>query len=348
MKIKIPIKSLNRLSWMVAFLMSGIAGLILLHEKRIKEALLYTGLTAVTITLIGFFHVYVLAAFSKQMDINSVKFKRHRYWSTYIASAALYLIIWPVSIALFSTKPWMYDDWILMAVFIVGSVVINSVILMLHNTILLHTQKTHADLELSELKAAHAEAANLLLKQQIHPHFLFNALNTLKALYNKDPESGDSYLVHLASFLRASIFNHAAKVSRLDQELMILEDYVQMQKIRFGSALQCTIVLSEYSLQNFYLPSFSLQPLLENAIKHNELTEQTPLYVSVQQCEDRIVISNNLQKKTIKTDSANSGLANLSERYRLHSGDEVIIEVKENKFSVSIKLLTDEYSDHRR
>lgn len=340
MKIKIPVKSLNRLSWMVAFLMSGIVGLILLHEKRIKEAALYTGLTAITITLIGFFHVYILVAFSRKLDINSSEFKLYRYWSSYFASAVLYLSIWPVSISLFSTKPWVYDDWILMAVFVAGSVVINSVILMLHNTILLHTQKTHADLEISELKAAHAEAANLILKQQIHPHFLFNALNTVKALYNKDLESGDNYLVHLASFLRASIYNHAAKISRLDQELMILEDYVQMQKIRFGSALNCTIILSEYSLMNFYLPSFTLQPLLENAIKHNELTGLAPLYVLIEQQEDRIIISNNLQKKSIKTDSTNSGLANLAERYRLWSGDEVIIEVTENRFSVSIKLLT--------
>lgn len=346
MKTKIPIKSLNRLSWMVAFLMSGIVCLILLHEKRFKEAVLYTCLTMVTITVIGFFHVYILTFLSNRADPNSARFKRYRFVSTYIVSGSWYLIIWPLSIALFSTKPLVYHDWVLMVIFIFGSAVINSVILMLHNVILLQYQKTQADLEFSELKAAHAEAANLLLKQQIHPHFLFNALNTVKALYNTDLESGDYYLVHLARFLRASVFNHSAKASRLDHELSILQDYLQMQKIRFGSALNCIIVLDEHSLQTAHLPSFSLQPLLENAIKHNELTEQTPLHVFIEQRGERIVVSNNMRKKSIKTDSTNSGLANLSERYRLLSGDEVIIEVKENIFSVSIKLLSDENSDH--
>lgn len=341
MKKTIPSKSLNRLSWMLAFLMSGIACLILLHEKRFKEAVLYTGLTAFTIALIGFVHVNVLIILAKQKDIHPGKFKRFRFLSTYFASAAIYLIVWPASIAVFSTKPLIYDDWALMAVFAAGSIVINSVILMLHDTILLYTQKMQMDLEMAELKTAHTEAANLLLRQQIHPHFLFNALNTVKALYNKNPDSGDTYLVHLAGFLRASIFNHSASVSRLDQELMILEDYLQMQKIRFGSALYCVVDLPQTSLSRYYLPSFSLQPLLENAIKHNELTEHAPLHVFIEQQQGRIVISNNLQMKTIKADSTNSGLANLSQRYRLMSGDEVIIESKENKFSVSLKLLSE-------
>ncbi|MBE9461996.1 sensor histidine kinase [Dyadobacter subterraneus] len=341
MKNKVLSKSLNRLSWMLALLMSGIACLILLHEKRYREAVLYTVLTAFTIALIGFVHVKVMVILSKQKDINPGKFKRFRFLSTYLASAVIYLIVWPATISLFSTKPWIYDDWTLMAVFAAGSIVINSVVLVLHDTILMHSQKMQLDLELTELKAAHTEAANLLLKQQIHPHFLFNALNTVKVLYNKNLDSGDTYLVHLAGFLRASIFNRAASILRLDQELMIFEDYLQMQKIRFGAALFCVIDLPEQSLQHYYLPSFSLQPLLENAIKHNELTEHAPLHVLVEQQKEWIVVSNNLQKKLIKTDSTNSGLANLSQRYKLMSGSEVIIEMTENKFSVSLKLLSE-------
>ncbi|TKT90664.1 sensor histidine kinase [Dyadobacter frigoris] len=348
MKITIPTKSLIRLSWMIALLMSGIVFLIQVHDKRGEEIILYTAMTALTIASIAYFNIYMLIVLVKRFELNSYPFKLYRYLFTFSVSALIYLVIWPVVIFFFTNGFWVYHDWLLLGTFVLGSVMVNALVLMLHNTVLLYTVKVHADLELSRLQAAHAEAANLLLKQQIHPHFLFNALNTVKALYNKDLDLGDTYLVHLASFLRASVFNHAAKVSRLDQELMILEDYLQMQKIRFGTALQCNINLSEQSLQNFYLPSFSLQPLLENAIKHNELTEQAPLYVWIEQRGDRIVISNNLQSKSIRIDSTNSGLANLSERYRLWSGDEVIIEIKENKFSVSIKLLSDEYSDHRR
>lgn len=333
---------------MVALLMSGIVFLIQLHNKSGDQIMLYTGMTAFTVTSIAYFNIYMLVVLAKRFELNSYRFKLYRYLSTFLASAFVYLVIWPVVIFKFTNGVWVYHDWLLVVTFTAGSVLLNALLLMLHNTVLLYTVKVHADLEYSRLQASHAEAANLLLKQQIHPHFLFNALNTVKALYHTDLESGDTYLVHLARFLRASVYTHTAKVSRLDHELMILDDYLQMQKIRFGAALQCKIDLPEQSLTNLYLPSFSLQPLLENAIKHNELTEQCPLYVTIDQQKDRVVIGNNLQRKSIKTDSTNSGLANLAERYRLLSGDEVHIEEKENKFLVSIKLLPDEHSNHRR
>jgi LytS/YehU family sensor histidine kinase len=225
---------------------------------------------------------------------------------------------------------------------------VNTLMLVSQNFVILQTEKARADIEISYLKIAHAEAANLLLKQQIHPHFLFNALNMLKSLYRKDIEAGDTYIVHLANFLRASIFRQASKISRLDEELALLQDYLQMQQIRFGSALACTISVPTQSLKQYYLPTFSLQPLLENAIKHNELTEEMPLQIAIYQHNDRIVVRNNLQKKTVRESSTQNGLANLAERYRLLSEDQIIINEDPHFFSISIKLLTNENSDHRR
>jgi len=203
-----------------------------------------------------------------------------------------------------------------------------------------------SELELSKLKTANAEAMNLVLKQQIQPHFLFNALNTLKALYHKDAQTADTYLVHMADFLRASIFHNSANISTVEDEVKLLSDYLAMQHISFGTALVCTVNLPHETLKNFSLPSFSLQPLLENAIKHNNFTQEEPLNVNIRQDGDWLVVSNNLQKKKAKAASANYGLANLAERYRLWSGDEIIIKEDENTFSVSIKLLKDEYSNH--
>ncbi|HLZ88088.1 MAG TPA: hypothetical protein VKQ52_12625, partial [Puia sp.] len=142
------------------------------------------------------------------------------------------------------------------------------------------------------------------------------------------------------------VSQHGSQLSRLDEEITFLTDYLEMQKIRFGTALECAIHIPEENLTNRYLLSFSLQPLLENAIKHNELTEETPLRVCVYQSGDRVIVSNNLQKRSVKTFSANHGLANLAERYRLWSGDDIIIAEEENTFSVSIKLLTNEHSHH--
>lgn len=347
MKIVLPIKSLIGINWLLTVVFSGIVCLFLFQIKTEQHPILYGFMTATTISLISYTNIYVLIYLSKIYELNSKKFRIYRCAITYTVSAITYLIVWPI-FAFFSKKAWSHDDFALLMTFISSSALINTLILLLQDFVLLHTQKAHTELELSKLKTAHAEAANLLLQQQIHPHFLFNALNTVKVLYKKDSTAGDTYIVHLANFLRASIFTHSSKVSRLDEELALLKDYLEMQKFRFGSALCCIIALPNAILENFYLPSFSLQPLLENAIKHNELTEEAPLRVVVWHMNDRVIVSNNLQRKSVKTESTNNGLANLSERYRLLSSDDIIIKEEDKMFSVSIKLLSNEYSNHRR
>lgn len=344
----LPIKNLVRLNWLLAVAFSTIVFLFLffLMEESQMHKLFYMVITALAIGLIGFANVGILILLARRFGTGTKVFKQYRYLFTYFASVIIYLMLAPV-FNYASHKMNSYSPLVYFSIFVLASAVVNTVIIVLQDFIILHHYKAHTDLELSKLKTANAEAVNLLLKQQIHPHFLFNALNTLKALYRKDPAAGDTYIVHLANFLRASVFNHNSKVASLEDEVALLNDYLEMQKIRFGIALDCRIDLPEEILKNYYLPSFSLQPLLENAIKHNELTREMPLVVDIFCSDERVVVRNNLQKKTISVSSVNHGLANLAERYRLWTGDEVIIEEKENVFSVSIKLLTNEYSDHR-
>ena len=117
-----------------------------------------------------------------------------------------------------------------------------------------------------------------------------------------------------------------------------------MQKIRFDEALICTISIPDTSLDEAYVPSFSIQPLLENAIKHNELTKLSPLHIIITQENDRVKVTNNLKSKITNETSTGIGLANLSERYRILSGDEIFIENDRNTFSVSIKILNKQAS----
>lgn len=300
-------------------------------------------MTIVVIAIIGYANIYIVVLLNRKFGTKIKKFRRLRYIFSYLASATAYLVLWPMFKGYSDQKDFNIDLNSIMII-TVSSVVVNTLIIKLHDLILLQNEKSYDDLEFLKLKTAHAEAANLLLRQQIQPHFLFNALTTLKSLYHKDSLSGDTYIVHLASFLRASISNQNS-VSTLEQELDIVEDYLEMQKIRFGTALHFTITITGESLDRFYLPSFSLQPLIENAIKHNELTEELPLVVTITQQDDRIMVSNNLQKKTNEL-STHNGLANLNERYRLLSGDEIIIQETINFFQVSLKLLTHEYRNH--
>lgn len=344
----LPIKSLIRLNWLLVFTFTAIISLyfiFLLDEIPIYKVF-YMGMTALGIGSVAFVNVRILILLARTYSFKGKAFKRYRYFFTYTASAIIYLMLAP-AFDYFEHKGRLYPFPVFLVIFFISSILVNTVIILLQDFVILQADKSHADLELSQIKAAHAEATNLLLKQQIHPHFLFNALNTLKALYRKDPGAGDNYIVHLANFLRASVYNHAAKTSSLADELALLLDYLEMQKIRFGSALNCNIDLPFNILNDRYLPSFSLQPLLENAIKHNELTQQSPLVVNIFCSEGRIVVSNTLKKKNLNVTSTHHGLANLAERYSLLSGDEIIINENNEAFSVSIKLLNNEYSDHR-
>lgn len=345
MKAQLPVKRLNLLSCLLAAIIGIIFHIIVSHNSTNPKIHYFTFFTVLGVMLIGFADVFIMIILNKIYKTQSRKFRVLRYLITYPVSIIIYLLVWPI-IAYAAHNKWSYSDGGLFLAFVGSGFVINTMILILHDSVLLYEHKLHSELELSRLKAANAEAANLLLKQQIQPHFLFNALNTLKALYHNDTDTADTYIVHMANFLRASVFRHASNISGLEDELGLLNDYLAMQRMRFGTALNCSIAISKEDIKSYNLPSFSLQPLLENAIKHNNFTQQAPLNITIRQMGERLVFKNNIQRKKIKSPSTNYGLANLAERYRLCCGDDIIIEENEQSFSVSIKLLKNENSNN--
>ncbi len=215
-------------------------------------------------------------------------------------------------------------------------------IYLIQNFTLSQYEKGRIELELLQLKSSNAETVNQLLQQQIKPHFLFNALNTLKSLIKKKPELAEDYLIHLSDFLRASFSNTSADpgLASLTEELAICENYMEMQKVRFGAALHYQVdpELADYG-PDYRLPVFSLQPLLENAIKHNVATVEMPLSISLKKDGNYITVTNNLQFKSSIEHSTGNGLTNLKERYRVISGDEILVTKDQNSFSVRIKIL---------
>ncbi len=336
-KSKYPIKELCILNiWLIsicalfvcAFVMAfwGIAGL--------RDAILGATLTLVIMTPIAFANILWLVLFRRPQS-ERPHAKQIYYLSGYLFSMGIFLLtIWCYN----------YLNYVLLGLIdiitlIVISMFVNTLIVLLQNYVILQEIKTRSDIENSLLKVANAESANQLLRQQIHPHFLFNALNILKSLYKIDPKQAEEYLVCLSDFLRASVSNNTAKVVPLKDEIKLCRGYLRMQQIRFGAALTCDIAVPEPIQESRFVPSFSIQPLLENAIKHNELTEEQPLRIEIHVQDDWIIVSNTLQPKTISEGASGSGLANLSERYRILSGDELRIEANDSTFSVNIKLL---------
>lgn len=227
------------------------------------------------------------------------------------------------------------------------SIFTNTIVVITHSYIILLHAKTNAELENARLKFANTEAINQLLRQQIHPHFLFNALNTLKSLIRRHPDKAEDYLIHLSDFLRATITKSQKDIISLREELKLSTDFLEMQKMRVGNALKFSIQVKNDTLVNTWLPAFSLQPLLENAIKHNILTEEDPLYLNIIQEGEHLRVTNNIQLKHIPESSTGSGLTNLSERYKLLCGEDIQVENNGSLFSVKIKILQHAGSYHR-
>ena len=227
-------------------------------------------------------------------------------------------------------------------VFLVFS--INTVVLIFHGIVNMEAQKSIIESENIQLKIKNIEAANLKLKQQLHPHFLFNSLNVLKTLIKKQPDNAEAYLKRLSDFLRASVSLDNVNTVKFEEELKLCFDYLEMQKIRFGNAIQFEVSIPDEAKAGI-VPTFSIQLLLENAIKHNAFTIESPLLIKLIYIDGWITISNNIQVKNTDEDSPGLGLSNLSERYKIISGDEINIQSSGINFSVSIKVLSDKDSN---
>ncbi len=219
----------------------------------------------------------------------------------------------------------------------IPAIAINLIILILSNSIILQFQKESAELEVKQLKVNNLEAQKQILLQQLQPHFLFNALSTLKSLINENTSLAENYTVRLSDFLRYSVQAKNNEIVSLDHELKFTEDYIQLQKVRFGDSLVCQIDIPDIALSK-KIPVFALQTLIENAIKHNSFTEKKPLIVKVKQEDNRLKISNNLVPKVLQIQSG-IGLDNLNQRYKLIAELEIEIVKTETNFTVYIPLI---------
>lgn len=250
------------------------------------------------------------------------------------------------SLTLYDTNDMLYfGEWQIYLLITVSSTMVYSLVYLLHNFILINHLKTETDREVSQLRMANAESTNQLLRQQVQPHFLFNALTVLKSLIRQDANAAERYLVTLSDFLRTSFTQNKKGTATLKEEIKLCRDYLEMQKIRFGKALVYHFDLPD-SYDNCQLPFFSLQTLAENAIKHNQLTADQPLHIEIQVQKGSVTVRNNLQRKAAVDSSTGNGLYNLSERYQLLTGEHLQIEESEDYFTVRFKTISHENRHH--
>lgn len=192
--------------------------------------------------------------------------------------------------------------------------------------------------ETEALKRAHLTSQYESLKNQVNPHFLFNSLNVLTALVHKDADLSERFIRQLSDVYRYVLEVSEEELVSLDRELKALEAYVFLLNIRFGQNLEVDIHIPQTAGQ--LIPPLSLQMLVENAVKHNIISKEHPLRISiVQKAAGSIVVENNLQKKSQQPHHLGIGLENIKKRYQRFLEEEIKIEEKADRFSVMLPVI---------
>ncbi len=198
---------------------------------------------------------------------------------------------------------------------------------------LLEWRQLSVDME--KLKTEQVSTQYQSLKNQVNPHFLFNSLNALTSLVYDDQDKAVEFIRKLSQVYRYVLDKKDEELVPLEDEISFMKNFIFLQKIRFGDNLKIT--LSNNS-EDGSLPPLALQILVENAIKHNVVSEKHPLIIDVKISDGYCHVENTIKEKLDK-DSTGIGLSNLIARYQYLSKKEIRVENDGNRFLVKLPIL---------
>lgn len=192
--------------------------------------------------------------------------------------------------------------------------------------------------QLLQIERQQKENELKLLRSQMNPHFLFNNLNTLDALIDHNTQKAKGYLSRLALIYRYLIKTKDAEVMELADEIELAENYIYLINARFGYDYEFTIDKT-IDIDNCFIPTGTIQALLENVVKHNK-SQHTPIKTSIVIAKNWLVITNQKSKLNSNEESFGTGLENLRARYSLLSDQQIQIQNTETTFEVRVPILT--------
>lgn len=259
---------------------------------------------------------------------------------TFIATTLVWLVIIYLWIGIMLGKLPLFSDWrdsLHFSSWIFSFTITVMVSAILHGKNFLTGWKQTL-LEAEKLKKEQAIAQYETLKTQVNPHFLFNSLNVLTTLVHKDADVAEQFINQLSKVYRYILESRAQEIIGLDEEMRNLEAYVFLMKIRFGGNFIFDNQLTT-NTNHYKVAPLTLQMLVENALKHNEISKMHPLSISVFFEDNFIVIRNNLQLKTNQNDSTGIGLSNIKSRYAFLSSQPISVSEGDGFFTVKIPVI---------
>ncbi len=190
------------------------------------------------------------------------------------------------------------------------------------------------------LEKAHLQAQFEVLKSQINPHFLFNSFNTLAELINTNQKLATTFVQKLSNIYRFVLENRTNEIVEFKDELKLFKSYLFLMQIRFGDNLHIHWNIPD-DKKSFGIVPMTSQMLLENAIKHNIISKEKPLNISVElDGKNTLVFKNDLQRKIDQSSrSTKTGLQNIMSRYQYVANQKIEVIENGKEFIVKVPLI---------
>lgn len=298
------------------------------------------------LALLEFFNTFVVAFLIFTLNYYLLKpFSRHHKLNLRSISLAVFLTFLSVLFLglIYNTiKPFVgsefnmsrHHDELLFQNFFSSLLVLASIFI-----IRLIYQKQTYELENEQLRTESLQRQFESLKNQMSPHFLFNTLTALNSLIRESPDVAGQYVNHLAQVLRYTLQSNEKKTVTLREEMEFTGSYLFLIEMRYGTNLTINTEIREKYL-SMELPPLTIQTLLENAVKHNEISIRKPLTILIRTNENaELIVSNLIQKKLTQEQGTGIGLTNLSRQFLLLGQRDIQIIQENNEFRVIIPLI---------
>lgn len=216
------------------------------------------------------------------------------------------------------------------------------ILMLIYNIIYfaLYSYYTYSKLQIDTIKYERKQYELQLkaLKSQLSSHFLFNNLNTISSLSFKNAIKAEHYIRGLSKIYNYTLNSYHNKLVTIQEDINTAEAYLSLLETRFGNILKYSITISEEGLKH-KIPPLTFQMLIENAVKHNQISESNPLKISIYEEQGYIIVSNNITTTPSKMSSFNIGLNNINSRFKLISNQEIIV-VKDDNYIVKTPMIS--------
>jgi len=326
--------------------LAGIMGLALLstllffnesHEGVKDFLVIYVwGLVVVATQWLG--HSFIYGLLDKKFSWQDHLVKRAIYQILAIIaySATAYIVVMAIMYKIVvGSLPDNPVSWWLRSSYL--AILVSFAVSLIFVAVAFFTNWRRSQLEAERFKAEMLAYKYEALQNQINPHFLFNSFNVLSDLVYEDQKKAVGFISQLSQLFRYVLDSRERELVPVKEELEFIKAYISLLQTRFEDKL--SFQLDVEAAEDEMVVPMTLQLLIENCVKHNEISASKPLSITIVRKEDYLKVENNLQPKPQGTESGKTGLSNISQQYKYFTDKGIIITETDRSYAVAVPLI---------